>query len=192
MKTIFLTAITLFSISAWAEVDEIKLMADTSNRVAQMLGNTESEVVFLGLRVSTDKLGTFVCGTANGKKFVHGPVGRNNEPTLEGKFSKSLFDMVWNSRCAGMSDAESITAFNKDAAEEVCGVKQWNWVTWGTKSIQIQGLASCTTGRILVKAFEGDEYLGSGEGNIEAKAFTVYIDRRPMGSGLRIEAATSK
>lgn len=192
MKRVLILTLVLICISAWAAVDETQVMSDAIKRVAEMLGKPESDVAFSGLKVASGKLGIFVCGMADGKRFVDGPAGRGTEPILEGKYSESLFNMVWNGRCAGMSDTDSINAFKRDIDEEICAVKQWNWVTWGTTSIQIQGLATCNTGRILVKAFEGDKYLGSGEGRIEGNAFTVYIDRRPKGSSLRIETATGK
>lgn len=190
--TLALALLLMFCQPAFAGQEDDLLIAKARASVAETLQKSESQVSFGQLRVVHDELGSFVCGEANGQRFLDGPSGRNNKPTLERAYSASVFNLLWNSRCRSMSTAEATASFKRDLDEEVCSVKNWNWVRWGTRSIQIQGLTSCQSGRILVKAFEGDEFLGVGKGNIEAGTFTVYIDRIPKKSSLRIEYATGK
>jgi hypothetical protein len=181
-----------FSSLASAQEEDSLLLARARASVAETLGKSESEVAFESMKVARDQLGIFVCGTANGQRFVDGPSGRQNKPTLDSSLSASVFNLLWNSRCRGMSTADATSEFKRDLDEDVCTVKSWNWIRAGTRWIQLQGITSCQTGRIQIKVFEGNDFLGVGKGNIEAGAFTVYVERVPKGTSLRIEYATGK
>lgn len=191
LHCIFLATLLIGSAIAQESSDEM-LIEDAKARMAKSLALPATVITFEELRVSRDQSNAVVCGTANGKRFVAGFGEKAGTPTIEGRFSSSMFNYVWNLRCQGMQTSDAISALGKDSRDEICTVQSWNWTRWGTRSIQIQGLASCQHGRILIKAFDDSEYLGSGTSRIEAQAFTVYVDRLPTRDKLRIEYATGK
>jgi hypothetical protein len=182
----------IFSSLSFAHEEDAIVLSKARTSVAETLGKAESEIAFESMKVARDQLGIFVCGMANGQRFVDGPFGKQYKPALERSLSTSVFNLLWNSRCRGMSTADTMSEFTRDLDEDVCTVKSWNWVRSGTRWIQLQGITSCQTGRILIKVFEADDFLGVGKANIEAGTFTVYVERVPKSSSLRIEYATGK
>ena len=191
LHTFFLA--TLLNGTAIAQdSSDVILIEDAKARMVESLSLPATAITFEEVRVSRDQSNAVVCGTANGKRFIAGSGKKASTPTIEGRFSPSMFNYVWNLRCQGIKTSDAISSLGKDSREEICTVLNWNWTRWGTRSIQIQGLASCQNGRILIKVFDGSEYLGSGTDRIEAQAFTVYVDRLPTSDKLRIEYATGK
>jgi hypothetical protein len=193
LQTAALTMILLSSAAAQEPSDE-SLVTEAKATVSKALGRSEDQIVFERLSVSRgdDRARTVVCGVANSKRFVASTGEKAGAPNIEGNVSPTVFNYLWNLRCAKKKPDEALSTFKEDLRENVCTVDSWNWTRWGTRSMQIQGLASCQSGRILIKVFDKDQYLGSGTGTIEARAFTVYIDRRPTGNSVRIEYATGK
>lgn len=182
---------SLVTSAAAQEASDESLIASAKAKVAGSLARPVADISFDDIRVVRDDSGVGICGTANGRRFVSG-TGEKAAATMEGSLSVTVFNYLWNLRCKGMKTSEAGVAFGKDLREDVCTVESWNWTRWGNRSIQLQGLASCQSGRILIKVFDGDTYLGSGSGRIEAQAFTVYVARVPTGNALRIEYATGK
>ncbi len=185
-------ALTLIAPAIAQDASDETLVREAKVAIVRSLARPADQVAFESVGVSRGNGRTLVCGIANGKRFVAGTGEKAGEPNIEGKLSASVFNYMWNLRCAGMKTEDAASTFGRELREDACTVDSWNWVRWGTRSMQIQGLASCQSGRILIKVFEKDDYLGSGTGRIEARAFTVYIDRRPSGDSIRIESATGK
>jgi hypothetical protein len=168
------------------------LIEAAKTKMATSLGLPATAINFEDLHVTRDQSNAVICGKADGKRFVAGTGEKAGAPIIERSISTSVFNYLWNLRCQGMQTKDAASAFGKDLREEVCAVQSWNWTRWGARSIQIQGLASCQNGHILIKVFDDSDYLGSGIGRIQAQAFTVYVDRVPSSDKLRIEYATGK
>lgn len=99
--------------SAARQEDEKFLLQQARTEVAQALGTPAASVSFAGLKLVRDKLGTLVCGVADGKRFLAGPGGKP-PPQIEGALSASMFDYLWNARCEGMSASNAEEVFRHE------------------------------------------------------------------------------
>ena len=88
-------------------------LREVRTTVAQALDRPAADIVFEEFRLVRDKLGTVVCGTADGKRFLAGPAGKP-PPQIEGALNTAMFNYMWNARCGGMSASAAEDAFRRE------------------------------------------------------------------------------
>lgn len=91
---------------------EEPVLQEVRAAVARKLG-LPTDIAFEGLRLIRDNLGTLVCGTVNGKRFLAGPADKP-PPQIEGALNVSVFNYLWNARCKGMSASAADEVFGRE------------------------------------------------------------------------------
>jgi len=92
---------------------EESLLQAARAAVTNALARPSADISFEGLKLVRDNLGTLVCGTANGKRFLAGPAGKP-PPQIEGALDASMFNYLWNARCQGMSASAVTEIFRRE------------------------------------------------------------------------------
>lgn len=73
----------------------------------------------------------------------------------------------------------------------VCEIEDWRWYTAAGSFLMIEGVATCDTGRIRIRLYEGEgdkpQFLGTAEGRIQGHVFDAIGQNIPEPQALSIK-----
>lgn len=86
--------------------------------------------------------------------------------------------------CAGIAHA-------CDDHHGICEIEDWRWYSTAGSFLMVEGVATCDTGRIRIRLYEGDgdkpKFFGTAEGLVEGHIFDAIGQNIPEPRSLSIK-----